>query len=113
MGEWCEGVMRGRLHGGSMCSVHSKHSCNRPWACKAPWSLTRPLIPAVQVLHCRELGINAMVVMEQYSELDTLLNVSKRLGVRPAIGIRAKLTTRHSGHWGSTSGGCSWGLLVL
>jgi len=58
----------------------------------------------LQVLHCRELGINAMVVMEQYSELDMLLSVSKRLGVRPAIGIRAKLTTRHNGHWGSTSG---------
>ena len=56
------------------------------------------------MLHCRELGINAMVVMEQYSELDMLLGVSKRLGVRPAIGIRAKLTTRHNGHWGSTSG---------
>lgn len=24
--------------------------------------------------------------------------------VRPVIGIRAKLTTRHGGHWGSTSG---------
>lgn len=56
------------------------------------------------MLNARELGINAMVVMEQYSELDMLLEVSKRLGVRPAIGIRAKLTTQHRGHWGSTSG---------
>ncbi|KAI8463251.1 MAG: arginine decarboxylase [Monoraphidium minutum] len=56
------------------------------------------------VLHCRELGINAMVVMEQYSELGTLLDCAKRLGVRPGIGIRAKLTTQHRGHWGSTSG---------
>ncbi|KAI3425248.1 hypothetical protein D9Q98_009016 [Chlorella vulgaris] len=56
------------------------------------------------VLHCRELGMNAMVVMEQYSELELLLRVCRRLGVRPAIGIRAKLTTRHNGHWGSTSG---------
>lgn len=57
-----------------------------------------------QVLHCRELGMNAMVVMEQYSELDLLLAAARRLGVRPSIGIRAKLTTRHNGHWGSTSG---------
>ncbi|KAI7844481.1 hypothetical protein COHA_001941 [Chlorella ohadii] len=56
------------------------------------------------VLHCRELGMNAMVVMEQYSELDLLLSAARRLGVRPSIGIRAKLTTRHAGHWGSTSG---------
>lgn len=48
--------------------------------------------------------MNAMVVMEQYSELDLLLDAARRLGVRPSIGIRAKLTTRHNGHWGSTSG---------
>ncbi len=63
---------------------------------------------SLQVLHCRELGINAIVVMEQYSELEMLLNEARRLGVRPAIGIRAKLTTRHNGHWGSTSGGGGW-----
>ncbi len=32
------------------------------------------------MLHCRELGMNAMVVLEQYSELDLLLSVSRRLG---------------------------------
>lgn len=48
--------------------------------------------------------MNAMVVMEQYSELDLLLRTAARLGVRPSIGIRAKLATRHNGHWGSTSG---------
>ncbi|KIZ00017.1 arginine decarboxylase [Monoraphidium neglectum] len=56
------------------------------------------------VLHCRELGINALVVMEQYAELGMLLDASARLGVKPGIGIRAKLTTQHRGHWGSTSG---------
>jgi hypothetical protein len=34
------------------------------------------------VLHCRELGINALVVMEQYSELATMLEVGG--GVRGA-----------------------------
>lgn len=62
-----------------------------------------------QVLHCRELGINALVVMEQYAELDTLLAVARRLGVRPGIGVRAKLTTQHRGHWGSTSGALATG----
>ena len=33
-----------------------------------------------------------------------VLGVSKRLGVRPVLGIRAKLSTQHGGHWGSTSG---------
>lgn len=66
--------------------------------------LRPPPPPLPQVLHCRELGMNAMVVMEQYSELELLLGAARRLGVRPSIGIRAKLTTRHNGHWGSTSG---------
>ena len=44
---------------------------------RAPCLVAAPLAP--QVLHCRELGINAMVVMEQYSELGTLLECSKRL----------------------------------
>ncbi|KAK9830421.1 hypothetical protein WJX72_011676 [[Myrmecia] bisecta] len=56
------------------------------------------------VLQSRQLGINAVVVLEQYQELDIVLEVSRRLGVRPVLGIRAKLTTKHSGHWGSTSG---------
>lgn len=56
------------------------------------------------VLHCRELGINAIVVMEQFAELDMVLETGQRLGVRPVLGVRAKLSTQHSGHWGSTSG---------
>ncbi|KAK9843109.1 hypothetical protein WJX74_007147 [Apatococcus lobatus] len=56
-------------------------------------------------LRSRQLGINAMIVLEQFSELNTLLMVSKRLGIRPVIGVRAKLHTRNNvGHWGSTSG---------
>lgn len=55
-------------------------------------------------LHSRQLGINTIVVMEQYSELDLILNASKKLNVSPVIGIRAKLSTRHDSHWGPTSG---------
>jgi arginine decarboxylase len=67
------------------------------------------------VLHSRQLGIDALVVMEQYSELDTLLSVAAETGVRPAIGVRAKLTTQHKGHWGSTSGARAlfWGRGLL
>ena len=62
----------------------------------------------LQALRCRQLGINTMIVLEQFSELATLLAVSKQLGIRPVIGVRAKLHTRNNvGHWGSTSGGGS------
>lgn len=55
-------------------------------------------------MHAGELGVNAVVVMEQYSEVRLALRVAAKLGVRPRLGVRAKLATRHSGHWGSTSG---------
>ena len=60
--------------------------------------------PVVQVLRCRQLGINAIVILEQFSELDTLLDVASCLRVQPVIGMRAKLTTRHGGHWCEVQG---------
>ena len=33
-----------------------------------------------------------------------LLAAAAKLGVLPVVGVRAKLATRHGGHWGSTSG---------
>ncbi|KAK4437707.1 Arginine decarboxylase [Sesamum alatum] len=55
-------------------------------------------------LVARKLHLNTVIVLEQEEELDTVINVSKKLGVRPVIGVRAKLRTKHSGHFGSTSG---------
>ena len=37
-------------------------------------------------------------------ELDVLLEEAAKAGVQPVIGMRAKLATRHGGHWGTTSG---------
>ena len=50
-----------------------------------------------QVLHARQLGINCIVVLEQYAELGVLLATAHKMGVRPAIGVRAKLSTHHTG----------------
>ena len=33
-----------------------------------------------------------------------MLAVAAARGVRPVLGVRAKLSTRHGGHWGTTSG---------
>jgi arginine decarboxylase-like protein len=33
-----------------------------------------------------------------------VIKASEILSVRPVIGVRARLGTHHSGHWGSTSG---------
>ncbi|KAJ0968654.1 hypothetical protein J5N97_025571 [Dioscorea zingiberensis] len=55
-------------------------------------------------LIARTLDLNTVIVLEQEEELDRVLEASHRLGVRPVIGLRAKLRTKHSGHFGSTSG---------
>ncbi|KAG2705829.1 hypothetical protein I3843_05G065600 [Carya illinoinensis] len=55
-------------------------------------------------LFARKLSLNTVIVLEQEEELDLVINLSKKFSVRPVIGVRAKLRTKHSGHFGSTSG---------
>lgn len=55
-------------------------------------------------LLARQLGVKSVIVLEQEEELEIVCQVSERLGVRPIIGVRAKLSTKHDGHWGETSG---------
>ncbi|KAK4785478.1 hypothetical protein SAY86_002167 [Trapa natans] len=52
----------------------------------------------------RKLAFNTVVVFEQEEELDLVIELSRKLNVRPVVGVRAKLRTIHSGHFGSTSG---------
>lgn len=52
----------------------------------------------------RKLAINTVIVLEQEEEVDLVIELSRLLHVRPVIGVRAKLRTKHSGHFGSTSG---------
>lgn len=55
-------------------------------------------------LVARKLELNTVVVLEQEEELDIVIEVSNKLCIRPVIGVRAKLRTKHSGHFGGTSG---------
>jgi len=52
----------------------------------------------------QRLGRVVIPVVEKVSELDLILNVSERLGVRPTIGMRVKLATRGSGRWQASGG---------
>lgn len=52
----------------------------------------------------RKLGITPVIVIEKFTELETVLRKSEELGIRPVIGIRTKLSYRGSGRW-SDSGG--------
>ncbi|KAF3685689.1 arginine decarboxylase [Capsicum chacoense] len=55
-------------------------------------------------LIARKLLLNTVIVLEQEEELDLVIDISRKMAVRPVIGLRAKLRTKHSGHFGSTSG---------
>ncbi|KAK7251783.1 hypothetical protein RIF29_35301 [Crotalaria pallida] len=55
-------------------------------------------------LVARKLKLNTVIVLEQEEELNLIIELSSKLCIRPVIGIRAKLRTKHCGHFGSTSG---------
>ncbi|KAK9942778.1 hypothetical protein M0R45_008426 [Rubus argutus] len=48
-------------------------------------------------LFARKLDLNTIIVLEQEEELDLVIELSKKIGVRPVIGARAKL--RNQAFW--------------
>ncbi len=52
----------------------------------------------------RRLGKNCIIVLEQLEEVTEAIAVSKRLGIRPVLGVRAKLSTKGEGRWGISAG---------
>ena len=55
-------------------------------------------------LRARKLGYRCIFVIETPAELPIILERSKALGIRPYLGMRAKLATTVGGHWNKTSG---------
>jgi arginine decarboxylase len=54
-----------------------------------------------------------MIILEQAEELDTAIAASRKLGIKPWLGVRSKLNIRSSGHWAKTVGdGAKFGLTV-
>lgn len=52
----------------------------------------------------QKLGRHPIIVIDRFRELDLLVQVARRLGIRPHIGVRAKLTTRGAGKWMESTG---------
>jgi len=52
----------------------------------------------------RRLGRQPVVVIEQADEVERIIAASRELGAAPFIGIRAKLSSRSTGRWGSSVG---------
>ena len=55
-------------------------------------------------LHACSLGRNVTIVVEKLDEAPRLIAASKKLGVVPRIGLRAKLASRVRGHWQGSGG---------
>lgn len=55
-------------------------------------------------LTAQKVGRLVIPVIEKYTELELILQVAKRLGVRPHIGMRVKLAARGAGRWQSSGG---------
>jgi arginine decarboxylase len=51
-----------------------------------------------------KMGRKVILVVEKASELPLIAQLSKRTGVQPRIGMRAKLATRGSGRWEASGG---------
>jgi len=51
-----------------------------------------------------KLGRRVVLVVEKFSELPLIAEVSRRTGVEPLIGARARLATRGAGHWEGSGG---------
>ncbi|HKE00996.1 MAG TPA: biosynthetic arginine decarboxylase, partial [Planctomycetota bacterium] len=55
-------------------------------------------------LLAQKLGRKTIVVVDRLREIDTILQVSRDLGIRPNIGVRARLTTKGAGKWVESTG---------
>ena len=52
----------------------------------------------------RQLGRQPIIVIEQIDEVERIITASRDIDAAPLIGIRAKLSSRSSGRWGSSIG---------
>ena len=52
----------------------------------------------------QRLGQLPIIVLEQLEEVDLAIEASRRLGIQPILGVRAKLSTKGIGRWGISVG---------
>jgi len=52
----------------------------------------------------QRLGQTSVIVLEQIEEVELAIAASLALGIKPILGVRAKLTTKGVGRWGGSTG---------
>jgi arginine decarboxylase len=55
-------------------------------------------------LLAQKLGRTPFIVIDRFDELKTIIDVAKKYGVRPHIGVRGRLSARGAGRWSESSG---------
>lgn len=55
-------------------------------------------------LIAQQMGHQVFIVIEKKSELDIILTESKRLDVKPTLGVRIRLVSKSAGKWENTGG---------
>ena len=65
-------------------------------------------------LLAQRLGRTPIIVIDRFSELDLIIKTASELGIRPHIGVRARLSSRGAGKWVDSTGDRSkFGLSAL
>ncbi len=52
----------------------------------------------------KQLGKTVIIVLEQVEEVDLVIEESHKLGIEPILGVRAKLSAKGIGRWGTSAG---------
>ncbi len=55
-------------------------------------------------LLAQHLGRRPVIVIDRFHELDLIVKASRELGIKPHIGVRARLTTKGAGKWVESTG---------
>ncbi|MBC7793813.1 MAG: arginine decarboxylase, partial [Clostridia bacterium] len=55
-------------------------------------------------LLAQKLNRTPIIVVDRYDEIEMIIETSKRLGIRPHIGVRARLSTKGAGKWVESTG---------
>jgi arginine decarboxylase len=55
-------------------------------------------------LAAQRLGLKPFLVLDRFAELELIMQVAKREGIRPNIGMRFRLSSRGAGKWQESSG---------
>jgi arginine decarboxylase len=55
-------------------------------------------------LLAQKLGRKVIITVDRMNEVDTIINASRELGIKPVIGVRARLSTKGAGKWVESTG---------